>query len=598
MTQHHQIEDLGEPASGDTWMNWRFARHPTTGAELALGSLSRGGFVVIDPVRQTAIQVRPEQPFVCGWAVGQAPNGDIYQCDYGGPLCVWDWKNPRARTVADHPMQAVFTLDVAADGRVYLPNYSSNTLWRFTPSTGKIESLGDFHAFGGHIRNVFCAHDGWVYLTCTSYSREQGEAKGIVAFDPQTGEKSCVKAAGHRPTHGPWNGLTKDAAGHVLMSSDLWGRVGWHELIGGCAQAIDPQQVRITQGNLPLAFTDGSYIKKIEAREVTRVDAHGRESRFEIKYEDSPVSLFSVAAGAGKIWCGTFIPLTLISFDPATGQTTRYGNPTKTGGEIYNMVFSKGRLYMASYTGATITRYDPARPWRKDDSIHANPAHLGLIKETGLPLQRPHGKADDPDGNVYFAAHGGYGCYDSGICRIDPVTDHLTSWIYPNTSFNALIFLRGSGQLLVAERRGSENAIRFTFIAPGNGAILWSEPVIPDQGEVVSWLDSGGDLVFGVHSYRATLFAFSLSRKKVVAELREMRVGTHCYNALFDGPDGRIWGLTNQGVYAVTRDLKQVEVVAGLPAKDNRDFYKFGFGRGPDGAIYFPSGTHLMRLKI
>jgi hypothetical protein len=93
------------------------------------------------------------------------------------------------------------------------------------------------------------------------------------------------------------------------------------------------------------------------------------------------------------------------------------------------------------------------------------------------------------------------------------------------------------------------------------------------------------------------LFAFSVSRKKIVAEMREMRVGDHCNNALVRGLDGRIWGVTNRCVYAVTDDLKSVEVVAELAPDADKTFNRFGLCRGPDNAIYFCSGTHLMRVR-
>ncbi|MBI2438645.1 MAG: hypothetical protein HYV36_07530 [Lentisphaerae bacterium] len=566
-TAAYRLEDLGVAAYGDSgWMNSRHARHPETGAELALGSLSRGGFMVIDPARQWARQVCPERPFECGWAVGQAPNGDIYQCDHSdsGPLVGWDWKGERARVLCEAPALAhVFTLDVAPDGRVYLPAYTSNTLQRFDPATGRLENLGDFNALTQHIRNVFCAADGWVYVNGYSYDAVKGNATVVIAFDPRTNERRAIAAGA---------GLTRDAADHVLVSSQRWGRTIWDELVGGQTRPIAPRDVALTADDLPFAFRDGSHIKAIDETTVTFVDAGGHESQFTVEREKSPLRIFSVEAGGGKIWGGTFIPLTLFSFDPATGEKTGYGNPTKTNGEIYNLAFSKGKLYMASYTGATLTRYDPARPWRKDDSIHANPAHLGLIKETGLSLQRPHGRTMDPEGNVYFAAHGGYGCYDSGICRIEPDTDRVTSWLYPNTTFGALVYAKTARQLLVSERRADEAGERFTFISPADGRVLWSEIVIRDQGDIVSWLDGGDEIVFGLHAYRATLFAFSLSRKVIVAELREMRLGDHCCNALLDGPDGRIWGVTNRCVYAVARDLQRADVVVELGSHADKEF--------------------------
>jgi len=101
-----------------------------------------------------------------------------------------------------------------------------------------------------------------------------------------------------------------------------------------------------------------------------------------------------------------------------------------------------------------------------------------------------------------------------------------------------------------------------------------------------------------MHAYRATLFAYSLKEGRIVAELRELGYGDNCYNMLIFGPDGKIWGLASQCVYAVTRDLKHKEVVTEYVDNAGMNAYRFGMVYGPDGNIYFPNGTHLMRIRI
>lgn len=529
-------------AYGDNWIYWRLARHPRTGAEYALGSLSRGGFGLIEAGTWRFRQVRPERPFSCAWAITQAPNGDIYQYDNNG-LAVWDWQSPQARIVCGQKFDQVFAIDVAPDGRVYLPEYEPNRLRRFDPATGQHESLGEFHEFGKNIRDVYCDPNGLVYLNCYTH-RLDGCEIVVVEFDPRTNQKRRVEAM--------------PAAAPTLR--------------------------------LPLSFRDGSELVGCDpiGNTLTRKDADGRETTFTVPLEGSPLRIFSVEPGGDSIWGGTFIPLTLFRFTPSTGRFTPYGNPTKTNGEIYSMVFSRGNLYLASYVGAHLTRFDPST---------GRPTPLGQMKEDGLPIHRAYGRALGSDGMVYFCAMGGYGCPDSGLCRIDPATDQVTRWIYPNTTFFAMTWVQATGQLLVSERRDGESVPRFTFLSPADGAIVWSEPVIHHDGGVVSWLDGGGDVVFGLHAHRATLFAFSLSQKKIVAELSEMRVGDHCYNALTRGLDGRIWGLTARGIYAVTEDLRDLEIIAELPRDADPNLYRFGLCHGPDDAVYFSSGTHLYRVR-
>lgn len=599
MKTKYQVEDLGPQAHWDTWLGFRLGRNPKTGAEVAICALSRGGFMVIDPKTKQTLQAVTGRFILNGgwWAVGQAPDGGIYQAGvFAGkqpaPLLRWDWDGPASKVVAELPGKSFFMLDVAPDGRVYLPDASQNVMYRYDPQTAKVESLGDYAAFGAHIRNVYCAKDGWVYVTCTDYRKTV-----IVGLDPRTGEKSAIDVGGGgEPWARPTQDLAKDAAGHVLTSRLRWGQRHWLELAGGRIAPIDPYEVRLANGVAPLAFSDGGYIQKIEGRKVSYVDPTGQTVEFEVDRKESALRIFSVHSGGGKIWGGTFIPLTLFSYDPATGKTEYFGNPTETDGEIYSMVFSEGKLFMGSYVNALLTRYWPGKPWKKDKTLAANPAHLGRLKEEGPSLHRPYGGAKDARGTVYFSALGDYGTTDSGISRIDPKTEEVTRWIYPNTVFGVMIYLPQTDQLLVTEQHRGDKDIRLTFVCPATGKIVDSRVVITDEGGISSLLTDGRDWIYGLHAHRATLFAYSLKEQKIVARLPEMGLGDNCMNCLTFGPDGRIWGLTTTCVFAAERDLSRFEKVVEYEDHAGLHSYRFGLCLGPDGNVYFPNGPRLMRV--
>ncbi|MBI2441663.1 MAG: hypothetical protein HYV35_09865 [Lentisphaerae bacterium] len=602
----YQVDDLGVQARSDMWMLFRPGKDPRTGAEVVLGSLSLGGFMLIDPAAQTNFQVLPGRRIPNGgwWPVGQAPDGAIYQtgvfaCKPPVPLLRWKGQGNHSEVAADLPGNSFFGLDISPDGVVYLPDSGQNVLYAFHPDTGQVENLGDFFRFGTHVRNVFCARDGWVYVFATDY-----KCSVVVALDPKTKEKKdLAELAGKSAAGLSLTGITKDAAGHVLVPQRRWGLDHWFELLGGKPTPIDPMKIRLARtetGYSPLAFSDGSYVlPPVDIGvDVSVVKADGARCAFKVARQESPLRIFSVYAGGGKIWGGTFIPLTLFAFDPATSQTEFFGNPTEVNGEIYTMAFSRDKLFLGSYPQAVLTRYQPGKGWKRDKSISANPAHLGRVKEEGLYLHRPYGVAQDAMGRIYFAALGGYGCEDSGVCRIDPATEEITRWIYPGTTFSVMTYLPGRDQLVMVElRKGEQKTIRLTFLDPHNGKIVDSRPVIYDEGAITSLLADGGDLIYGMHAHRAALFAYSLKAGKIVKTIPEMGLGDNCFNCLIFGPDGRIWGLTVKCVFAADRDLSGFEVVAEYPDQAGLHCYRFGLAQGPDGHVYFPNGPHLMRIR-
>ncbi len=608
MGQSWRVDDLGVQAYGDLWLNPRHGIRPHDGAEVAICSLSRGGFMVIDPKARTGIQVKRSVERGEGWAIGQGGDGVIWQTGFGArdqvPLLRWGWDSETSEVVRELPGKSYFTLDVGPDGAVYLPDYTSNTLHRYDPASDEVVSLGRFDEFGKHIRTIYAAVDGWLYVTAVD-----GLQAKVVAVNPATGMRQALEAMMDGPRHWQYGQLLKDGLGRVLIGSKRWGREFWHELKEGrimpdpvplpqlAATAIRQAATPPSTVTSPLAFRDGTSISRLENRSCEVTDASGESHVFELAREESPLRIFSLISGGGRIWGGTFIPLTLFSHDPATGESVSHDNPTRSTGEIYGMAWAAEKLFMASYTEANITRYEADRPCEPETSRQANPVHLGRMKEAGPPLHRIYGTVVTPDGMVYFAAKGDYGCEDSGLVRIDPRSEEITRWAYPATTFGALCHIPGRDELLVAERRGEERGLRFTRLDARRGEILAEPTIIDDEGQVISWLPAADGRVYGLHNHRATLFLYDPLAEEVVDQVAEMKVGDHCYNALIDGPDGRIWGLTNRCVYAVERDLSRVEAIAPYPDHAGGNFYRFGLCSGPDKAIYFANGTHLMRMS-
>jgi hypothetical protein len=122
---------------------------------------------------------------------------------------------------------------------------------------------------------------------------------------------------------------------------------------------------------------------------------------------------------AGKVWGGPPFGQTIFSFDLATKKFTNTGIVCDSGGEVYDVAFADGLVYLVAYVGGDVIVYDPNQPW---DQINGkNPrtlAHLtsrGYIRPTG-------GVVLGSDGRLYSGWMAKYGTYGGAIAITDRKT--------------------------------------------------------------------------------------------------------------------------------------------------------------------------------
>ncbi len=593
----HKLTAINDFLLDDALFYSTLVRHPQSAKEYACFSLSRGGFILLDPITGEKRQIRGPKLFSTAWKVAQSPEGDLFQADFTSSQAIitrWDWTTDQSQAVGVTSSHSPFSLQAGANGDIYILDYTKNHIHLFNYKSGQTRILADLKGIGHHVRFIHLAPDGMLYAKSIAYADQPNPGEYLAMINPQSGQVTPIPLPNSRSFH-----FEATGDGKVVVGTQSFGRTVWQELIRGSLSPIDQSTLRLTSNNTSLVFADGSFI--IDAREwqCTLVSPDGSRKTLDIKPQGSPLRIFSVGAGAGKVWAGTFIPLRLGSYDPASQTTAFYGNPTPVTGEIYALAGTSSQVYFSSYTQAWITRLSPNQPLVTDQSLLANPGQLGQIKPGPLPLHRTYGVTQDTRSRTFFAALGGYGCPDSGIARIDHADgDQLATWIYPNTTFGAMVHLASTNQLLVSEYRKGEPGARFTLINPDTGAIEWSLPMLQDASNVVSWLaDPTGRYAIGIHAYRATLLKFDVHTKSITHTLPEVRVGTHCHNTLITGSDGLVWGYTNQKVFRTDWDLTAIETVFDLGPEAYPNHYRFGICKGPDGCLYFPDGTRLMRIE-
>ncbi len=596
-----RIDDLGVAARGDMWMDWRLGRLPD-GGECLLTVLARGGVMLLHPGRGIAIQVQAERPIASGWGMCQDSRGGIWHTDYGqrGPASLfhWDASGRQSRFIADLPVRYVMAIEALPDGSLVTGSSTTPTLLR--SRDGQTWSALA-HWSGGGAKVLRYASDGVLYALTSEQDQEL-----VLAISPSGAVSEVCRIRLTNPVD--WHHVLKlDRAGVAQVYDPDLG--AWRRVVDGQAEPIPALPTGLTRVQqwpcigvadtgviAPLVFEDGSRVVSLHERRMQWRDAAGALHTWDIPRQDSPLRIFSVAAGLGRIWGGTFIPLSLFSYQPDHGGFETLGNPTRSSsGEIYSIVASGERLLLGSYAHASVTAVWPHQP--TPAGVRAR--ELGLIQDSPL-LHRPRSATVDRLGVAYFAANDskGHGAC-SAVAAVLPDSDQLERWPLPGIELSAIAALPGRGQLLAAYRAQDDPQLRVAILDFPNRRFLVQTRLLRDQGSITAMLMLPDGTAVLQHDYRASLIHFDPrpGAFKPLAEPLELHMGDLCHNSLALHPSGGVLGLSNRCVFAVDLHARRADVVAEYEDLAAGNFYRFGLAPGDAGDWYFGNGPQLMRLR-
>jgi hypothetical protein len=608
------VEDLGSPARGDQWMDWRVARLPA-GGQGYVGVLSRGGLMFLDLRGGSARQIGPDPPLDCGWSFCQTPDGTCWHADMGSrqgaDLYRCDADGDRSQRVLRLPVRHVMALAATSDGAIWFGPATRSELWRLEPGSLKSELAARWSDAGG-ARRILAGRDGWLYLLTDRQDHQR-----VLAVSP-AGQVQVVLDI--RPWQAVlWHDtLLQDAAGDVFVQCIDQPEVRrWWRLHEGEARPLSQRPPSLVKVDLwpgvGLAATgctvarldDGSSLRAVHDREVWWRDAAGRDHHLLLRRRDLPLRLFSVAVSGRTVWGGTFIPLTLFGYEIDSGQARTLGNPTRSSsGEIYRIVPAGGDLYLGGYANASITRYRPGdrleEPrWNPGSAPDCNPRELGLVGEEPW-LHRPRAATVDALGRIYFGAWDSKGRgRHSAIACLTPGREGIERWPLPGIELCCLACLSGGDDLLACWRDEADAHLVAAVLNFDRRAVLRQCRLARDRGSIIAALAlPDGDFVL-LHDYRAALLKLNVASMTVVAQRAELNLGDHVQESLaWDEASGRVLGLTSRCIFAITADLQRPSVVAEYPDHAGGNFYRFGLSRGPGRTWYFANGSQLMRLSL
>ncbi len=266
---------------------------------------------------------------------------------------------------------------------------------------------------------------------------------------------------------------------------------------------------------------------------------------------DDGMIVFAMNFGPdGKVYGGSFINQHLWVYDPSIRKCKDLGVAINLGGQVISMVSHKGKLYIGHYILATVSVYDPGKPWNPAPAENPNPRIIGSV---GDEQDRIHDMVVGTDGKIYMGTYPAKGRRGGTLTILDPESEKMEVHrnIIPLQSIRSLESSRDG--IIYA---GSDKHIGLGNIGEGEKdarVIGWDvkqrkvvHDFVPVSGARIVWKISEGKdgLLYG--SADSTFFIYDPKSRAVVYR-RDPGWGS-LLHLVASKKDGKIYGIAKKGV--------------------------------------------------
>ncbi|WP_116948951.1 Ig-like domain repeat protein [Jiangella endophytica] len=580
--------------------------------------------------------VRTELPMPGAWGgyhVTAGPDGHVYL----GPLNsssasqIWEY-DPVADTialVATMPTGIMcFGITVSPyTGKVYCGVHSGAGVYEYDPGTGAVRLVVSTRTYP----------KGLAVLDANRLVVAQGTDASVLVVDIATGAATEVLPSQYQHYSFAYNAVrisdwvyvqlvTPDArivrfdAATMTFDAEVPGVTGMGFAPQGGADpndfyvtgtgaggtsiiAVDGDTLATTDTGTPPSFVSAARMWPVTIggqQWFTSVGSNGLLGRWnpatgevwthQLSLPGNPTNITALVSGPdGSVYGGTYETNALFGYDPATGDTTVYGNvaPGRTG-EILSMVTAGDKIFIGSYINNVVTVFDPAQPWNPGSSPASNPRDLGPV---GDNQYRPWDMEVGPDGRVWVASSAAYGALRGALTAIDPVTYEVES--FRGLAGDQHFFAVAAGDDVVyagTTRYGDDTDAggdaRVLTVDPDDATVLASVVPVPGATRILTLETAADGTLYG--SADGTWFRMDPA-SGVVTVLGAFPGGQLL--GLVDGPGGDLYGHTGSAIVRIPAGTDTVEVVAN----PGSGYYRTLAFDGSDRA-YWGSGGALLRV--
>lgn len=470
--------------------------------------------------------------------------------------------------------QYIWAVAFGSDQRLYGGTYPNCRLVRYDPSTGRLADLGKLDSTQQYARTLTATSDGFLYAGIGS------AATKVVAYQISSGRKEQilpeeVQQAGFANTY-----IGNDGNVYALTNSMDFKISGW-QATGIAKESVpDPAaQNVLSDGRIAdVGEESGALVLHV------RSPAENDDRSLRLDYTGEANQLFRIGLGPdGKLYGSGALPSDLVRIgnDGSVDYIGSLGN-----GEAYSMLPVGPNLLLGAYADlATLALFNPGQPFSTAPGS-ANPRPITI--PDGDICWRPQAMISAQNGVVYVGAQAGYGKLDGPLLAWNPADGSVRHWsVIPEQSVVSLAAWKDLvvGGTTIQGGPGSEaeatDAQLFLF-DPQSEEVVWHAAPVPGAQTITDLVTAPNGLVYGFAD--KTLFEFDPSIPAVLRTRRTAESGL-IYNSVGVDKVGRIWGLSNQDVFAI--DTVQLQAATmGVPPERITG----GFALSDDG-IYFIAGT-------
>jgi hypothetical protein len=520
------------------------------------------------------------------------------------------------------PDDWIWSIDLASDGHLYLGTYPGGELLRFDRLEGTIADLGPVLPDDGrarYVRSLNAEFPGKLYLG-------MGAEPELVEWDLATGETRFLLPDRYKDRSFVYNVdrvgdfIAASVSPHVVIllidpqtgsvlheiespnDASMWlGNQQSVFLYDGevffgtrgddalWAYSLVDRSIRLVGEGLggPLGLAQGRYlfthnyfgtyfIYDLVEREVVVEQATG--------FEGAGMDIHTLGKGPrGTVAGGTYINQGFFLYDPATDSLFTPGPAVSFGGQIDHVVSLDGLIYLAHYTTARLTVYDPSKRWNPGSADDANPR---LIARAGQNQDRFPTAIVGSDQSIYLGTIPKYGKLGGALVILRPGSDSLEvhrhvvrdQSVYALTEANGTVY--GSTAVVggLGSKSTQESGKLFAWDM-ASATQIWEQA--PIEGGRELW---GLELVGSADSL---LYLFDPKTRSVKAEIV---AAPEIITRLVTSRDGWVYAVTEERFIRASADLSTVQTIEVNPG------YWDSLVETNEGRLFVSRGAELMEV--